>query len=61
MEVNFANLVDDLVVVESDEAKAAVPIGNFVVGQHCIFDHAAIKMSSECTKVQGDAGGLAVD
>ena len=42
MEVNFANLVDDLVVVESDEAKAAVPIGNLVVRQHCIFDHAAI-------------------
>ena len=42
MEVNFANLVDDLVVVESDEAKAAVPIGNLVVRQHCIFDHAEI-------------------
>ena len=42
MEVNLANFVNDLVVVESYEAEAAVPVCHFVVGQHCVFNHAAM-------------------
>mgnify|MGYP001225276733 CR=1 FL=1 len=44
MEVNLANFVNDLVVVESYEAEAAVPVGHFVVGQHCVFNHAVMLM-----------------
>ena len=42
MEVNLANLVDDLVVVEGYEAKATMPVGHFVVSQHCVLNHTAI-------------------
>ena len=34
MEVNLANLVDDHVVVESHEAKAAVPVGKVATHRH---------------------------
>ena len=34
MEVDLADLVHHILVVEGDEAEASVPVGHLVVGQH---------------------------
>ena len=37
MEVNLTDLVNYILIVEGDEAKAPVPVGHLVVGEHALF------------------------
>ena len=53
MEVNLANFVHDVLVVEGHEAKAPVPVGDLVVGQHGLFDFGKlIEISSDVLKAR---------